>query len=320
MKPQPQGHVMDNPYHQYDIKPDARLMKKARSQSQYPDGDKKVFSEKEALKQIPDSSSCPTFSGTGENDDMELIDYIDGLFIDVSSIPDHWISARLNTAFKGHASIWYTEMKEIHGRINWQWKKSQIIQKYSNDTWIWKKTMSFENDKYSLNKDPYEWCLRHSKRLKAIDPQTNIHMRIQKLLKHIPGELEHAVNCRCNQNCTLDDIANKLQDVRKRTNIGKCSSYKSSGFKEKETFRLEFKAKPRQRVAEVTRKKNSSHNCGSTDHYSNNCPKAKKKVYAIEKVPKEESPKEDSESDFMGDAIREKSDEEQDPREEYLVE
>ncbi|MBW0546688.1 hypothetical protein O181_086403 [Austropuccinia psidii MF-1] len=28
MKPQSQGHVMDNPYHQDDIKPDAMLMKK----------------------------------------------------------------------------------------------------------------------------------------------------------------------------------------------------------------------------------------------------------------------------------------------------
>ncbi|MBW0546437.1 hypothetical protein O181_086152 [Austropuccinia psidii MF-1] len=51
-----------------------------------------------------------------------------------------------------------------------------------------------------------------------------------------------------------------------------------------------------------------------------NCPKAKKKVYAIEKVPEEESPIEDSESDSMGDAIREQSDKEQDPREEFLVE
>ncbi|MBW0488427.1 hypothetical protein O181_028142 [Austropuccinia psidii MF-1] len=49
-------------------------------------------------------------------------------------------------------------------------------------------------------------------------------------------------------------------------------------------------------------------------HYANNCPKAKKKVYPIEQVP------EDSESDSMGDAIREQSDEDQDPREELLVE
>ncbi|MBW0572598.1 hypothetical protein O181_112313 [Austropuccinia psidii MF-1] len=82
----------------------------------------------------------------------------------------------------------------------------------------------------------------------------------------------------------------------------------------------DYKDKLRERVAEMARKKNFCHNCGSTDHYANNCSKAKKKVYAIEKVPEEESPTEDSESDIMSDAIREQYDEEQDPREEFLVE
>ncbi|MBW0557007.1 hypothetical protein O181_096722, partial [Austropuccinia psidii MF-1] len=192
MKPQPQGHVMDNPYHQDEIKPDAMFMKKARSPSQYQDGDNMSYSEKEDLKQLPEASSWHKFSETEEYDHIELIDYIDGLFIDVPSIPDYWITARLNTEFKGHASIWYTEMKEIHGRRNWPWWKSQMIQKYSNGTWIWQKTMSFDNDKYSVDKDPYEWCLRQSKRLKAIDPQMNIQMRNHKLLTQLPGELEHA--------------------------------------------------------------------------------------------------------------------------------
>ncbi|MBW0552934.1 hypothetical protein O181_092649 [Austropuccinia psidii MF-1] len=118
----------------------------------------------------------------------------------------------------------------------------------------------------------------------------NIQMRNQKLLTQLPGELEHAVKCRCKQNCTLDDIANTLQDVRKRTNIGKFSLYRRSSFKGKRPLRVEFKDKPRERVAEVAKKKNSFHNCGSTDHYVNNCPREKKKVYAIEKVPEEESP------------------------------
>ncbi|MBW0567190.1 hypothetical protein O181_106905, partial [Austropuccinia psidii MF-1] len=152
--------------------------------------------------------------------------------------------------------------------------------------------MSFENDKYSVDKDPYEWCLRQSKRLKSIDPQMKISMRNHKHLTQLPGELEHAVKFRCNQNCTLDDIANTLQDVRKRTNRGKFSLYRSSGFK-----------------------KTTSQN-----HYANNCPRAKKKVYAIEKVPEEESPTEDSDPDSMGDAIREPSDDDQDAREEFLVE
>ncbi|MBW0566371.1 hypothetical protein O181_106086 [Austropuccinia psidii MF-1] len=101
----------------------------------------------------------------------------------------------------------------------------------------------------------------------------------------MPGELEHAVQCRCNQNFTLDEIANTLQDVRKRTNIGKFTPYRSSSFKEKQHFKEDFKDKPMERVAEVAKKKNSCPNCGSTDHYANNCQKAKKKVYAIEKVP-----------------------------------
>ncbi|MBW0484557.1 hypothetical protein O181_024272 [Austropuccinia psidii MF-1] len=202
MKPQPQGHVMDNPYNADDIKPDGMLGNKARSPSQYQDGDNMSYSEKEALIQLAEASSWPKFSGTGEYDHMRLIDYIDGLIIDVPRIPDYWITARLNTAIKGHAIIWYTEMKEIHGRRNWPWWKSQIIQKYSNGTWIWQKTMSFENEKFSVDKDPYEWFLKQSKRLGAIDPQMNIQMTNHKLLTQLPGELEHAIKCGCNQNCT----------------------------------------------------------------------------------------------------------------------
>ncbi|MBW0533432.1 hypothetical protein O181_073147 [Austropuccinia psidii MF-1] len=48
MKPQPQGHVMDNPYHPDDIKPDAMLVNKERAPSQYQDQDNMSYSEKKA--------------------------------------------------------------------------------------------------------------------------------------------------------------------------------------------------------------------------------------------------------------------------------
>ncbi|MBW0536026.1 hypothetical protein O181_075741 [Austropuccinia psidii MF-1] len=132
MNPQPQAHVLENPYHQEDIKPDVLLEYKKGSQYQYQDGDKISYSEKETLKQLLEALSWPKFSGTREYSHMELIAYIDGLFIDVPIIPYYWITARLNRAFKGNASIWYIEMIEIHGRRSWPWWKSQIIQKYSN--------------------------------------------------------------------------------------------------------------------------------------------------------------------------------------------
>ncbi|MBW0499761.1 hypothetical protein O181_039476 [Austropuccinia psidii MF-1] len=209
MKPQPKAHFMNNPYHQEDIKPYSLLENKEISPSQCQDEDNMYFSAKKNLKQIPEASSWPKFSGTGEYDLMGLIDYIDGLFIDVPSIPDYWLTHRINTEFKGHAN------------------------------------------EESQTPDP------NSRRARACSDNT-------------------------------------LQDIWKRTNIGKYSPYKKSGFKERQPFRVEIKEKPRERVAEVTKKKNSCDNCGSTDHYANNCPKEKKKVYTIEKVPEEESPTEDS--------------------------
>ncbi|MBW0529341.1 hypothetical protein O181_069056 [Austropuccinia psidii MF-1] len=83
MKPQPQGHVMDNPYYQDDIKPDTMLVSKTSPPSQYQDGDNMPSTEKEALKKLLEASRWPKFCETGEYDHMELIDYIDGLLIDV---------------------------------------------------------------------------------------------------------------------------------------------------------------------------------------------------------------------------------------------
>ncbi|MBW0475430.1 hypothetical protein O181_015145 [Austropuccinia psidii MF-1] len=83
MKSQPQGHVMVNPYHQEEIKPHATMVNKERLPLQYQDGENMSYSEKEAFKQLLEAPSWSKFSGTGEYDHMPLIDYIDGLFIDV---------------------------------------------------------------------------------------------------------------------------------------------------------------------------------------------------------------------------------------------
>ncbi|MBW0526641.1 hypothetical protein O181_066356 [Austropuccinia psidii MF-1] len=100
MKPQPKGHVMDNLYHQEDMKPDVILVKKARSPSQYKDRDDTSYSEKESLKQLPEGSSPPKFCGKAEYYHMELINQFYGLFFDLSSTTDYWITAILNTSFK----------------------------------------------------------------------------------------------------------------------------------------------------------------------------------------------------------------------------
>ncbi|MBW0566082.1 hypothetical protein O181_105797 [Austropuccinia psidii MF-1] len=105
MKSQPQVHVLDDSYHQEDVKPDSLLENKIRSPYEYQDGDIMSYPEQEALKQLPEASIWPIFTVTGEYEHMELIYYIDGIFIDAPRITDYWITARLNTSFKVHSII-----------------------------------------------------------------------------------------------------------------------------------------------------------------------------------------------------------------------
>ncbi|MBW0545320.1 hypothetical protein O181_085035 [Austropuccinia psidii MF-1] len=252
------------------------------------------YSEKEALKQLPEASSWPTFSGIGEYDHMELLDYIDELFTNVTSIPDYWITARLNTAFKGHASIWYTQMKEIHGRRNWPWWRSQIIQKYRNDTWIWQKTLSFRNDRYTGDKDPYDWCMRQSKRLIAIDPHITTEMRNHKFLTKLPGDLEHAVKCRCSKESTLDEISNNLQEGRIRTSIGRYNNHSNGDNRENPT--LEAKG-TNDSDSEIT---TGFHNWESPNHYADNSPKDKEEIFAREGEARKDQEGPESDSDSVG--------------------
>ncbi|MBW0471119.1 hypothetical protein O181_010834 [Austropuccinia psidii MF-1] len=195
-----------------------------------------TYLEKEALKKLPKSTSWAKFYGLGEYDHMKLIDYIYGLFIDVPRIPDYWITARLNTEFKGNASIWYTEVKYIHSRRNWPWWRIQIIQKYRNDTWIWQEALSFRNDRYKVDKDPYDWCLRQSKRLIAIDPHITTEMRNKKLLRKLPGDLEHSVKFRCSKESTLDEISTTLQEVRSSKSIARYNTHSTGDNRDNPTL------------------------------------------------------------------------------------
>ncbi|MBW0468145.1 hypothetical protein O181_007860 [Austropuccinia psidii MF-1] len=111
----------------------------------------------------------------------------------------------------------------------------------------------------------------------------NTHESNHKFLTQLPRELENSVKCKFNKDCTLDDIANTFQDVRKRKKIWKYSLYKIKGFREKRTQRVDNK--PREQ-AEVSKKKESCHDCCSTDHYADSFPK-KKKISAIKEVPVE---------------------------------
>ncbi|MBW0545294.1 hypothetical protein O181_085009 [Austropuccinia psidii MF-1] len=94
----------------------------------------------------------------------------------------------------------------------------------------------------------------------------------------MPGELEHAVKCRCNHNCTLDDISNTLQET---------------------TLKKEWQKWKRRKILVTIVAQQTT---------MPTTVQRQRKIYVIEKFPEEESLTEDSESDSIGDAIREQSD------------
>ncbi|MBW0530662.1 hypothetical protein O181_070377 [Austropuccinia psidii MF-1] len=270
-----------------------------------------TYSEKEALKQLPEASSWQNFSGSGEYDHMELIDYIYGLFIDVPSIPDYWITARLDTAFKGNASIWYTEMKDIHGKRNWPLWRSQILQKDRNDTQIWKKTLSFGNDRYTVDKDLYDWCLRQSKRLIAIDPHIITEIRNHKLLTKVPGDLEHSLKFRCSKESILDEISTTLKELRA---FGRYNTHSTGDNRKNPTLEAKETHDSEYEIA------TGLHNCESPNHYAENIPKDREEIFARDKETRTDQEGHESDSDSVGNGCGNNSYSEPNLNEEYLVE
>ncbi|MBW0526107.1 hypothetical protein O181_065822 [Austropuccinia psidii MF-1] len=155
----------------------------------------------------------------------------------------------------------------------------------------------------------------------VVTPESNIRSNKMwlQMSQFIPGELERATKFIGNKSCTLDDIVNTSQDVRKRKNIGTNSLYRGNSYKENQPYRFHNKDKPKEKREDVTNKKKACHNCGSTGHYAKKSQKEKKDIYAIEKVPDEETQEEDSASQLMGYSIGEISDYDKDPIEEFLV-
>ncbi|MBW0461945.1 hypothetical protein O181_001660 [Austropuccinia psidii MF-1] len=66
------------------------------------DGETISYSEEKGSKKLPEVVNWPRFSGVGEYDHMDIIDYIDELSVDFQKIPEYWITTRLNNKFGGH--------------------------------------------------------------------------------------------------------------------------------------------------------------------------------------------------------------------------
>ncbi|MBW0532239.1 hypothetical protein O181_071954 [Austropuccinia psidii MF-1] len=125
-------------------------------------------------------------------------------------------------------------------------------------------------------------------------------MRIHKILTKLPGDLEHAVKLRFLKESTLDQISNKLQELRIRISIGRYNTNSTGNNRHNPTLEAN---KAHDSEAEIT---NVSHNYGSPNHYADNNSKDREEIFP----PEEETIKyqgSESDSNSVGNGCRDDS-------------
>ncbi|MBW0501895.1 hypothetical protein O181_041610 [Austropuccinia psidii MF-1] len=89
-------------------------------------------------RDIPKLEEWPTLSCEGEYNHIEFIRTIDMLQEDFH-IPDEIIVGKLNSLFTRTVKKWYYKMRLDHGKHDWPWWRCEIITKWANNVWRFKK-------------------------------------------------------------------------------------------------------------------------------------------------------------------------------------
>ncbi|MBW0537807.1 hypothetical protein O181_077522 [Austropuccinia psidii MF-1] len=219
---------------------------------------------------------------------MEFIRGIDMIKEDFE-LPDRLVTARFNTLFTRSAHRWYIKLRQAHGHQSWTWWKTQIINKWANDSWRFKVETAFESAKFNSDKDKaLPWFCQQKDRLTALYPDMSEFMIHRNILRQCGGDLEHAVKRRTTEQSSAEGIINILEEVATRATIG--------------SSRVNLKArfnKPWKDSVDKNPKENSNnmkykssdiirkfHIYQSTTHLANTCPK-RGKIHEndIEKEP-----------------------------------
>ncbi|MBW0555176.1 hypothetical protein O181_094891 [Austropuccinia psidii MF-1] len=85
------------------------------------------------LKEVPKLKEWRHFTGEGEYDPMEFIREIDRIKEDFE-LPERIVTARFNTLFTRSVHRWYIKLRQAHVHQSWTWWKTQIINKWANDS------------------------------------------------------------------------------------------------------------------------------------------------------------------------------------------
>ncbi|MBW0533670.1 hypothetical protein O181_073385 [Austropuccinia psidii MF-1] len=135
------------------VKPKEEITNKFRTDLSHQDNNQVV------MKVAPQLKEWPTLTGAGEYDHISCIKRID-MLQKYYAIQDEFITEILHSLFEKSAKRWYYGIRQTNGKTTWSWWKNEIITKWANDAWRYKRENAFKNFSFDADKnEPLTWFL-----------------------------------------------------------------------------------------------------------------------------------------------------------------
>jgi hypothetical protein len=164
----------------------------------------------------------PKFSGQGEYDHTEFIDWIDDCR-EETSIPDEYIQVKLLSILTCVAGQWYKTLRKDHKEEKWDFWREEIRKQYGTSNWMRKKQESFEKDRFVPGETPVSsWVTRQYRRLRAFEPQLSQQSMNFRLLGLMDREVEYATKTAMHlTTADMSTLINVLEDIVDKTRLGR---------------------------------------------------------------------------------------------------
>ncbi|MBW0545612.1 hypothetical protein O181_085327 [Austropuccinia psidii MF-1] len=129
-------------------------------------------------------------------------------------LAERLVKARFNTLFTISAHKWYIKLRQAHRHQSWTWWKTQIINKWANDSCRFNVETAFESSKFNAEKEKaLPWFFPQKDRLTALYTDMSELMIHKKIPRQCGGDLEHAVKSRTTEQSSAEYIINIVRFV-----------------------------------------------------------------------------------------------------------
>ncbi|KAI9624922.1 hypothetical protein KEM48_008644, partial [Puccinia striiformis f. sp. tritici PST-130] len=172
------------------------------------------LTEKEVGKLLPPLTEWVSFSGEGEYDYIEFIQYCD-LILETYWAKEDIVVVRLPRLFRGVAKVWWKTKSAAMGKASWQTWKDLMKAQFNTSTWRSKMKEAFRKEKLDPSVHVIStWCVAQHRRLECISPGLSLKEINEEILERCPGTLANSVNCRLpDLNVDLTVLINTMEDI-----------------------------------------------------------------------------------------------------------